>query len=71
LSDRKTKRAARRGYHKAPAGIQRAFDKQSRLLRENLNHPSLHAKKYHEGQDLWQARVNDDWRLEEMKRHPK
>jgi mRNA-degrading endonuclease RelE of RelBE toxin-antitoxin system len=37
-----------RSYHKAPAGIQRAFDKQSRLLRENLNHPSLHAKKYHE-----------------------
>jgi plasmid maintenance system killer protein len=34
-----------------------------RLLSRNLQHPSLHAKKYDESQDLWQARVNDDWRF--------
>lgn len=51
------------------------------LLRD-LHHPSLHAKKYDEARDLWQARVNDDWRfyfkiagdvyrIEEIRKHPK
>jgi hypothetical protein len=30
-----------RSYHKAPADIRRAFDKQVALLVENLNHPSF------------------------------
>lgn len=71
-----------RSYTKAPANIQRAFDKQSLLLLQNLRHPSLHAKKYDESQDLWQARVTGSWRfyfkiigdvyrLEEIKAHPK
>jgi len=49
---------------------------------DNLHHPSLRAKKYDETRDLWQARVNDDWRfyfrivgdtcrLGEIRRHPK
>jgi hypothetical protein len=29
----------------------------------NLLHPSLRAKKYSEAEDLWQARVNRDWRF--------
>ena len=29
----------------------------------NLQHPSLRAKKYDESKDLWQARVNQDWRV--------
>jgi len=51
-------------------------------LLENIRHPSLHAKKYDESQDLWQARVTGAWRfyfkieddvyrLEEIKAHPK
>jgi len=71
-----------RNYKKAPASIQRAFDKQARLLVEDLNHPSLRAKKYDEPRDLWQARVTRAWRfyftikgdtycLHEIKRHPK
>jgi mRNA-degrading endonuclease RelE of RelBE toxin-antitoxin system len=71
-----------RSYNKAPAEIRRAFDKQALLLRENLNHPSLHANKYNEGQDVWQARVTKGWRfyfkivgdtyrLEEIRNHPK
>jgi plasmid maintenance system killer protein len=52
-----------RNYAKAPERIQRAFDKQSLLLLQNLHHPSLHAKKYDERQGLWQARVNKDWRF--------
>jgi len=51
-------------------------------LLANLRHPSLHAKKYDESRDLWQARVTGSWRfyfkiigqvyrLEEIKAHPK
>ena len=47
----------------APGNVQKAFFKQMRLLAENLHHPSLRAKKYDESQDLWQARVNRDWRF--------
>jgi plasmid maintenance system killer protein len=47
----------------ASAPVQRAFIKQMNFLVRNLQHPSLHAKKYDESKDLWQARVNDDWRF--------
>jgi mRNA-degrading endonuclease RelE of RelBE toxin-antitoxin system len=47
----------------APTAVQRAFGKQLQFLADNLHHPSLHAKKYNEAQDLWQARVTRDWRL--------
>jgi mRNA interferase RelE/StbE len=47
----------------APANVSKAFYKQVRLLAENFRHPSLHAKKYDETRDLWQARVNKDWRF--------
>jgi mRNA-degrading endonuclease RelE of RelBE toxin-antitoxin system len=71
-----------RSYRKAPDAIQQAFDKQSLLLLQNLRHPSLHAKKYNESADLWQARITGSWRfyfkiegdtyrLEEIKAHPK
>ncbi len=36
----------------------KAADKQFALLRENLRHPSLRAKKYDERLDKWQARVS-------------
>jgi mRNA-degrading endonuclease RelE of RelBE toxin-antitoxin system len=47
----------------APFAVRKAFFKQVRFLETNLQHPSLHAKKYTESQDLWQARVNRDWRF--------
>ena len=46
-----------------PDSIQRQFYKQVRFLGHNLLHPSLRAKKYHEPSNLWQARVNRDWRF--------
>lgn len=52
-----------RSYKKAPPAIQRAFDKQSLLLLQDLRHPSLRAKKYDEEADKWQARVTRDWRF--------
>lgn len=71
-----------RDYHKAPVRIRQGFDKQALFLLQNLHHPSLRAKKYDETNDVWQARVNDDWRfyfkivgdvyrLEEIRKHPK
>jgi len=47
----------------APLPVQRAFDKQLRFLAHELHHPSLHAKKYDESKDQWQARVNKNWRF--------
>ena len=46
-----------------PANIQRLFLKQLRYLLRDLRHPGLHAKKYDEARDLWQARVNGGWRF--------
>lgn len=47
----------------ASLNVQRAFEKQLRFLMTNLLHPSLHAKKYDDSRDQWQARVNKDWRF--------
>ena len=47
----------------APVGIRKAFHKQLAFLERDLHHPSLHAKKYDEARDIWQARVNKDWRF--------
>lgn len=71
-----------RQYASAPAEVRKAFEKQIGSLLENLNHPSLRAKKYDESLGLWQARVNRNWRfyftiegdeyhLHDIKVHPK
>ena len=71
-----------RQYADAPTDVRRAFDKQVSLLLTNLRHPSLRSKKYSETSDLWQGRVNRDWRfyfsmdkdeylLHEITPHPK
>ncbi len=53
----------RKSYKAAPAPVRRAFDKQAAFLSQNLQHPSLRAKKYDESQNVWQARVTKDWRF--------
>ena len=69
-------------YVAAPLIVQRAFDKQIKLLVENLRHPSLHAKKYDQANNIWQARINNSWRfyfiitgdsyvILNLKQHPK
>lgn len=60
---RRLQAAALKSYTNAPASVRKCFDKQVRLLVENLRHPSLRAKKYDESRDWWQARVNNDWRF--------
>jgi hypothetical protein len=54
--------AAVKDYTEAPPAVQKAFDKQMKLLVENLHH-SLRAKKYNEARNIWQARVNRGWRF--------
>ena len=64
------------------AEVQKAFAKQLGYLLRDIRHPSLHAKKYDEVRDIWQARATGSWRfyfriegdayvLETINRHPK
>ena len=46
----------------APETIRKAFYKQVRLLATNPRHPSLRTKKYDDGKNWWQGRIND-WRF--------
>ena len=55
--------AVRKSLDAAPPQVTKAFIKQLQFLEQNLHHPSLRAKKYDEAKDIWQARVNDDWRF--------
>ncbi len=48
-------------YPRAPSEVQRAFDRKLEFLAKDLRHPSLHAKKYDEANDVWQARVSQGW----------
>jgi plasmid maintenance system killer protein len=52
-----------RSYDSAPAPIKRAFVKQAAFLLTDIRHLSLRAKKYDEANNIWQARVNRDWRF--------
>ncbi len=54
---------SKQDYNDAPLNIQKAFDKQTRLLAENLRHPSIKAKKIDQTNDVWQGRVSQDWRF--------
>ncbi len=41
-----------------PKEIRQKFYKQAGFLLQSITHPSLHAKKYSETADIWQARVD-------------
>jgi hypothetical protein len=71
-----------RSFAAAPTAIQQAFLSKAGLLLRDLRHPSLHAKKYDEARDIWQARITRAWRfyftieadtyvLLDMAEHPK
>ena len=54
---------ADKDYADLPANIRKALAKQLGFLLVDLRHPSLHAKKYSEGEDIWQGRVTRGWRF--------
>lgn len=52
-----------KSYRAAPLSIRQKFIKQVHFLEVDLRYPSLHAKKYDETLDIWQARVDRNWRF--------
>ena len=56
-------RKALRQLAEMPPAARKAFYKQAELLRQNLHHPSIRAKKYDEANDVWQGRVSRSWRF--------
>ncbi len=52
-----------RQYADLSAERKAKFDKQLGFLLANLRHPSLRAKKYDEAQDIWQARLDENYRF--------
>jgi len=52
-----------RAFHSLPKNIKQKFEKQANYLLQNIRYPSLQAKKYDEGRDIWQARVDDNYRF--------
>ncbi len=50
-------------YADALPSVKKAFAKQLQYLLSNLQHPSLHAKKYDAANDVRQGRVNRSWRF--------
>ena len=56
-------RRADKEYRKLPVQLQKQVDKQFNFLADNIRHPSLDAKKYSETDDIWQGRINRDYRF--------
>ena len=52
-----------RDYESLARNLRKAFEKQLQFLLNNLQHPSLNAKKFDTTGDVWQARVNVSWRF--------
>ena len=56
-------RRADKDYDRLSRQLQRQVDKQFALLSENIRHASIDAKKYGGTDDVWQGRVNRDYRF--------
>ena len=72
----------KQSFRKFPKEIHMKFSKQASYLLDDIRHPSLHAKKYDERRNIWQARVDrgirfyfliqdDAYLLLEISLHPK
>jgi mRNA-degrading endonuclease RelE of RelBE toxin-antitoxin system len=55
--------SAQKQFRNLPREIQKKTRKQFGYLVEDIRHPSLHAKKYQEGLNLWQGRIDKNWRF--------
>ena len=56
-------RLADKQYAGLPSRLRAQVDKQLDFLSQNLRHPSIQAKKYGGTGDVWQGRVNRDYRF--------
>jgi mRNA-degrading endonuclease RelE of RelBE toxin-antitoxin system len=50
-------------YRELPQDIQQKVERQIRMLDENLYHPSLHTKRIQGTMDIWEARVDRQYRF--------
>lgn len=50
-------------FRELPGMTKRKFKKQLGFLLRDIRHPSLHAKKYDETREIWQARVDNNFRF--------
>ncbi len=53
----------KKDFKKLPAEMQKRAVKSLKLLFANYHHPSLHTKKMMNVRDIWEARVNYQYRL--------
>lgn len=51
------------GYQSLPDEVKRCATKQISLLIDNINHPSLRAKKMKGMRNIWEARITKDYRF--------
>lgn len=54
---------ALKDYQNLDIKLKKTADKQFNFLLQNLNHPSLRAKKYDEARDIWQGRISGSRRF--------
>lgn len=54
---------AAKDFEELPVSLRKTTLKQLELLRRDIRHPSIRAKKYDESKDVWQGRVNRDYRF--------
>jgi hypothetical protein len=54
---------ARQDFSALPRHLKTRARKQFDFLQENLRHPSIQAKKYDASAEVWQGRVNRDYRF--------
>jgi mRNA-degrading endonuclease RelE of RelBE toxin-antitoxin system len=50
-------------FRKLPASVCKKFAKQIELLSQNTHHPSLHLKKVRGHQNIWEARIDYQYRF--------
>ena len=55
--------SAAKDFEELSPRLRKTTLKQLELLRQDLRHPSIRAKKYDESKDVWQGRVNRDYRF--------
>ena len=55
--------SAAKDFEKLSPRLRKTTLKQLDFLRQDIRHPSIHAKKYEASTDVWQGRVNRDYRF--------
>lgn len=53
----------KKSYKSLPENIQAKIDRQLETLEANFRHPSLHTKKIKGSSGIWEARVDDFYRM--------